>query len=100
MPQSAIPIRTGSDAAFTTLNLAAPGAVVKASPGRVMKVMVNTAGSGAGAIYDRASLTGVAAANLLFSIPNTAGVYILEAPCANGITVVPGTAQVVAVTYI
>ena len=74
---------------------------VKATPGYISKIVVITAGSGAGSVNDCASTGSVSnPGNQIFSIPNTAGVYALDWPCANGICVSPGSGgQVVAVSY-
>lgn len=72
--------------------------VVKASPGTVYRVVVNTAGSTAGGIYDAATTAGNVAANLVATI-EAAGVYNLEFPCATGILFEPGTGMVASVSY-
>lgn len=82
------------------LNIAA-ATVVKATPGRVCQVSVVTAGSTLGTINDVATTGAAAAANQVGSAPNTAGAVVpLNFPCAVGIVVVPGTGQVLAVSYI
>lgn len=87
--------RQGGNA--SALNLTA-ATVVKSTPGTVWRVIVNTAGTTAGGIYDAASTAGNTAANLIASI-EAAGVYILEFPCANGILFEPGTGMVASVAY-
>lgn len=82
----------------SSLNIAV-GTAVKGSAGRVHRVSVVTAGSTAGTVSDSATVLGVAAANLVMTIPNAVGVYELEWPCANGITVIPGMGQVIAISY-
>ena len=71
--------------------------VVKASAGRVVRVSVTTAGSTAGMIYDGASLS--ATSKPMYAIPDAVGVAEFIWPFAFGILVVPGTGQVVAVSY-
>ena len=83
----------------TTLNITA-STLVKAGQGRVAKVMINTAGSTAGGVYDSATVGGVGASNLVAVLPNTAGMYSLDFPIKNGLVVVTGTGQVVSVSYI
>lgn len=73
--------------------------VVKPAPGRLIVVNVTTAGSGAGAVYDSTTVGGIAASNLIFSVPNTAGVYYVPFPFLNGLTVIPGTGQVLSVSF-
>jgi hypothetical protein len=71
--------------------------LVYSKPGRIATVIVTTAGSAAGAIYD--SNTTSVTTDKVFVIPNTVGVTVLNFPITNGIVVVPGTGQVVAVSY-
>ena len=80
------------------LNVAA-SAAIKASAGRVCRVIVTTAGA-AGAIHDCATVGGVSAATLIAVIPAAVGVYDFNVPCTAGITYIVGAAQVVTVTYI
>lgn len=71
--------------------------VVKATKGRIGKVIVNTAGSTVGTVSD--SATTASAANLIYNIPDTVGIYDLNFPCATGILITPGTGQVLSVSY-
>ena len=89
---------TGQGSA-TRLNITAGAVLVKATPGRICKVVVNTAGSAPGAVNDCATTGAAAAANLVAAIPNTVGVYSIDMPCAVGIVVTAGTAQVLSVSY-
>lgn len=100
MPQNISPVIT-KQGVFTTLNLAAAGGaqVLKTTKGQVAKVSVIVAGSAVGAVYDRATTSGVAASNQLYVIPNTVGVYDLNMPFANGLVVTPGTGQTVVVSW-
>jgi hypothetical protein len=91
-------LRTCNGSTNTVLNITA-GTVVKATPGRAVMVIVTTAGA-AGALYDHATTSGVGAANLVAVIPATVGAYLFDWPCAAGITVVPGAAQVLGVSYV
>ncbi|CAJ0705855.1 hypothetical protein R11007_04707 [Ralstonia holmesii] len=72
---------------------------VKTVAGRIVRVQVLVAGSAAGAVYDGTGVTGNTVANQVFVIPNTVGSYLVDHPCVNGVVVVPGTGQTVAVTY-
>jgi len=65
------------------------GVLVKATPGRICKVIVNTAASTAGGVYD----SNVAA------IPQTVGIYDVDFPCETAISLVVGTAGVVSLSY-
>lgn len=82
------------------LNITAGAVVVKGTPGRICKVVVNTAGSASGSVSDCATTGAVAAANLVFTIPQTAGVYSLDFPCNTGIVVTAGTGQVLSVSFV
>ena len=83
----------------STLNITA-ATVIKATPGRLFKIIVNTAGSTAGTASDCTTTAAVAAANLIANIPSTAGlVMALLWPCASGIVITPGTGQVLSVSY-
>jgi len=93
-------LRTAANdlATNSLLNITA-ATVVKATPGRIVRVAVTTAGA-AGSIYDHATTSGVAAGNLIAAIPATVGVFDLDWPCAVGIVVVPGAAQVCSVSFV
>jgi len=73
--------------------------VIKAVPGRIAKVSVLVAGSGAGSVNDCATTGAAATANELAVIPQTVGVFDIDMPCSTGIVVVPGTGQTLAVSY-
>lgn len=62
--------------------------VVKAAPGRLLKVVVTTSAAGVVTIYDNA--LGQASGTVLLAIPTTPGavIYDVNLPAANGITVV------------
>lgn len=80
-------------------NALAASAVVKATPGVVVRVSVTVAGSAPGNVYDAATLGTAAAGNLIGVIPNTVGVYYFAWPMQTGIVVAPGTGQTVSVSY-
>lgn len=80
------------------LNITA-ATVVKATPGRIVKVQVLVAGTTVGTINDLAVATGAAVANQVATIPNTVGPFDISMVCTTGILVVPGTGQTVAVSY-
>lgn len=81
------------------LNISA-ATVIKAVAGRLCRLSVITAGSTAGSVYDYNSTSSIPAGSLIASIPAATGMTQLDFPCSVGITVVPGTGQVLAVTYI
>ena len=66
---------------------------------RVSHVHVLTAGSTAGSVNDCLTVAAAAAANQVFVIPNTVGAYLVDFPMLQGIVIVPGTGQVVSVSY-
>lgn len=71
--------------------------LVQSGQGRVARVSVIVAGSAAGAIYDASAST--ATTNQVWVIPNTVGVTDVNLPVNNGIVVVPGTGQTIAISY-
>lgn len=84
---------TGNKAGISSSTL------VSGKPGRLVNVIVTTAGSTVGSAYDASSVSTVSASNLLYSIPNTVGVYVVSVPLLYGLVITPGTSQVVTVTY-
>ena len=74
------------------------GVLVKATPGRICKVIVNTAASTAGGVYD-STVAGIAVGTLIFAIPQTVGIYDVDFPCETAISLVVGTAGVVSLSY-
>jgi hypothetical protein len=90
---------TGSSSA-SGVNVAT---VIKTFPGRIVSINVAVAGSTAGAAYDLASLVGVilgtTTANLICAIPNTVGITNLGFTTTNGISVIPGSGQVISIVY-
>lgn len=73
--------------------------VVKSSSGRLARISVIVAGTAAGSANDTATTATAAAANQIFVIPNTVGIFELDWPCLAGIVVTPGTGQTVAVSF-
>ena len=80
------------------LNISAAN-VVTTNTGHVASISVITAGSTPGTVNDVATTGGAATANEVFVIPNTVGRYPIDFPFFNGLVIVPGTGQVVAVSY-
>jgi len=84
----------------TFLNLTAT-TLVKATAGRVAKVNVLVAGgTNTGAVYDSATIGAIGASNLIATIPDAVGSYLIDFPCSNGIVIAPGTGNTVAVSYL
>ena len=71
--------------------------VVKATPGRICTISVIAAGSATGSIYDATSST--ATTNPVYTIPMSAGAYIVNIPTLYGIVVAPGTNQTVTIGF-
>jgi hypothetical protein len=79
--------------------------VVKALPGRLVRITVLTAATaGTFGAYDTTTTGSAATANAIVQYtaawPAVGTVITLEWPCANGIVVNPGTSGVVAVSYL
>jgi hypothetical protein len=72
--------------------------VVKASPGRIMRVSLIATGSATGTVYDAKSITDTT--RPIYTIANSAtGVTLVDIPCQYGIVVTPGTGQTVSGSY-
>jgi len=82
----------------TLLNITAV-TVVKPANGNLVTIAVTTAGSAPGSVNDTATTGGVAASNLIATIPNTVGIYYIPFTFLNGLVITPGTAQVISVCY-
>lgn len=99
-PAGAIPVYvTGgpAGATSTSLNVSVP-TVIKAAPGTILTVMVITPGSAPGTVNDVAT-NAPTAGNFVGPIPNAVGPVAFNWPCQAGILVVPGTDQVVNVSW-
>ncbi len=96
MPQNPLVPRIGGSQ--SVLNITAD-TVIKAKSGTVFKVVVNVAGTAPGSVSDIATVAGVAAANLIATIPAVVGPINLEWPCSAGIVIKPGAGQTLSVSY-
>jgi len=75
-------------------------ALVKAGPGRLVRIAVLVAGA-AGAAHDVAATGDAADGNRIAVIPATLGLVLdLDWPCGAGIVIVPGSGQKVSVSYV
>lgn len=79
----------------SALNVTGTG-LIKGGSGRVAVVIVNTAGA-QGTLSD--TLTTPAASNLIFNVPATAGIYVLDFPFSNGLYYTPGSGQVISISF-
>ena len=79
-------------------NISTP-TLVSTKEGRICSVSVLTAGSATGLIYDGALLT--ATTKPIYVIPTSVGTepYVVNMPLSFGLLVVPGSGQVVTVSY-
>ena len=73
--------------------------LLKSASGVLYRISVTTAGTTTGAIHDTNATGSIAASNLVAVIPEAVGVYEFIWPCQTGIVVVPGTSQVLSVSY-
>lgn len=71
--------------------------LVNTGDGRIAQVVVTTAGSAVGYVYDTNSASSTS--NPVYAIPNTTGVYVVNMPLSKGLVVAPGTGQTVIVSY-
>ena len=99
MPQGPIYARDISDAVTAVLNMTGNGTAIKTTGGgRVVRVAVVASSDVAGAIYDCANTASTAAGNLVFTVPATVGVYMIDWPMKTGVTVFPGGKQTLAIS--
>jgi hypothetical protein len=79
-------------------NISTP-TLVSTKAGRICSVSVLTAGSATGLVYDGALLTAIT--KPIYVIPTSVGTepYVVNMPLSFGLLVVPGSGQVVTVSY-
>jgi hypothetical protein len=82
---------TSSQTAITSTTL------IRTGQGRLVTVVVVTAGSAAGAIYDVSSIT--LTTNQIATIPTTVGIYVFNIPYNNGLVIAPGSGQKITISY-
>jgi hypothetical protein len=97
-PVSAMPVYIGQSYLNTALDITEP-TVVKATPGSVGTLTVVVAGSGPGTVNDCTTTGAAAAANQIATAPAQVGSQRIDFPCQNGIVVVPGPGQTLAISY-
>ena len=97
MPQGPVALRDIRNATDYVCNITAATAV-RTAAGRVVRVNVITAGDTTGKVYDIASAAATAAGKVVFAIPATVGVYSLDWPVKSGVTIIPASNQVLAVS--
>ena len=87
--------------AAVRMNITQP-TVVKTGKGRAVRLVIIVPGSGDGALYDQATITGTDPTQqfgVISSGKSAGDGYILDWPFAVGFLVVPGAGQTVAVSY-
>jgi hypothetical protein len=77
-------------------NISAP-TLIKGQIGRLVNVSVTHVGSTTGEVYDSSQVGSMG--RPLYIIPEAVGLYQVNLPASFGLLVVPGTGQVVAVSY-
>lgn len=96
MPQYPYALPAGGTQNMSNLSAST---VVKAAPGQVCTFSVTTAGSAAGSFHDCTTTGAAAASNATLVVPNTVGNYTVPFRHAAGIVFVPGSGQVISVSY-
>lgn len=82
----------------SAVHITAP-TVVKASKGYLESINVITAGSTVGTVNDCTTTGAAAIANQIGSIPETVGPQTIRMPFQNGLVIVPGTGQVLSLSF-
>jgi hypothetical protein len=82
----------------SSLNLTSATAV-RTGAGILAVVTVIVAGSAPGTANDCTTTGAATVANQIVGIPNTVGAYQISMPYQNGLVIVPGTGQTVAISY-
>jgi hypothetical protein len=75
----------------------AAATLVRSGAGRLCTISVTTAGSSTGAAYDSTNVA--APLNEIYVIPEAVGLYVVNLPVGIGLVIVPGTSQVLTVSY-
>lgn len=71
--------------------------LIHTGAGRICNVIVTTAGTTTGAVYDSTSIT--SPTNQVYTIPNTVGIYTVNFPINYGIVITPGSGQIVSISH-
>lgn len=94
-PQTVI---VNTSANKSTLNTTV-GSVISTGAATVNRVVVVVAGTAAGSVNDTTAVSLAGAANQIASAPTIAGSYAVDMPVNNGIVLVPGTGQTLALSW-
>lgn len=87
-----------NEGSVTTPSTMAP-VVVTTKNGRVAYVSIVAGGDDGGYIYNCQTTAQAADANKLMALPTVPGIYIAAVNFNNGLVIIPGTNQLVNVTY-
>lgn len=72
--------------------------LIYSGSGRLVNVIVVAAAAG-GTIHDSATVTGANTSNVIFPIPNTVGLTVVNVPFFDGIVIKPAAGSTISVTY-
>ena len=73
-------------------------ALVYSGSGRLVNVVVTAAAAG-GTVHDASSVSGANSNNIIFPIPNTVGLSLVNFPFLDGIVIKPAAGSVISITY-
>lgn len=76
------------------------GITLKTTPGFVVSIRTVVGGSGIGGVYDTNAVGSISVKNQLVSIPATGDLGAINLPFVMGLTVVPGTGQILTVAWV
>lgn len=77
---------------------ATENSLVYSGSGRLVNVIVSAAAAG-GTIHDAASVSAANTANVIFPIPNSVGLSVVNVPFSNGLVIKPASSSTVGLTY-
>ena len=86
------------DGMLNALEISSP-TLVQLGPSKLADVVVIVAGSTVGYIYDAGTVAAAVTGKRAFVIPNTVGMLQASFPFQNGIVVIPGSGQIVSISY-
>ncbi len=77
---------------------ASEDSLVYAGSGRLVNVIVSVAAAG-GTIHDAGSVSAANASNVIFPIPSTTGLTVVNVPFIDGLVIKPAATSTVSVSY-
>ena len=72
--------------------------LIYSGTGRLVNVIVSAAAAG-GTIHDASTVAGANSTNVIFPIPNSTGITLVNVPFFSGLVIKPAAASTVSVTY-